>query len=159
MTSGAEPMRRPRDERFAQLLAGAGTISLLDAWIESSAEGVKPDPSPSLRVTASRAGKRVADRVAYLKRQRAAESAPSEPLTAERLSALMASTTAALLDAANAAQFAGADSIAQHLRKTITVHAGRSARVERRAPSKERKTGVVDIDAVLARLFPCRCEG
>lgn len=155
---GSTPIKKERDERFARLVAEAdGGASLVALWCQSDSAEVKPAATNGRRVSASKARKRVADRVAYIKRQNASDT-PAEALTAERLSAIMAEVTGALMVAARAAQAAGADNIAQQLRKCITVHAGRSERVSTRSPTPEKNPDEIDLDGVLSRFHPCICE-
>lgn len=154
---GSVPLRRERDERFAQILAASdGGITKVQAWCESDPAEAKPDATSGRRVSASKALKRAAERVAYIKRQNATD-ASTTTLTAERLSVLMASITSALVTAAKAAQAAGADNIAQQLRKSITVHAGRSERVEHRSPAPEENQDAVDVDSIVRRFYTCFC--
>lgn len=155
--AGSEPMESKRLEKFAQILAEQdGGISLVKAWCQSDPAEVKPEPSNGRRVSSSNAMKRVAGRVAWLK-QKNASTAPVESLTAERLSVLMEETTASLMAAARHAQKAGANNIAQQLRKTLTIHAGRSSRLEQRVPPQDKTSDVLDVDSILSRLTPCTC--
>jgi len=151
--------REERDERFAQLVA-EGDRTLTEAWLLSSGDEVRPENTPGRRVSASRAGKRCAERIAQLKRERATSQAPqeAETLTAGRLQLLMADVTAVLMDAANAAQQAGSTGIAQQLRKTITVHSGRTSRLSDRTPAPEQKSAEIDREGILSRLYACRCS-
>lgn len=154
---GSTPIKKARDERFAQLLAEAdGGLSLVEAWCRSDSAEVKAVVTPGRRVSASKARKRVAARVAYIKRQNAS-GASTTTLTAARLSLLMADITSALVTAAKSAQAAGADNIAQQLRKCITVHAGRSERVEHRSPAPEENQDAIDVDSIARRFYPCLC--
>ena len=158
MTDSSLPMRRDRDERFAQFMV-EGDRTMIEAWCLSADSVTKPEPTPGRRVSASRAGARCAERIAHLKRERAsgAPQEEAETLTARRLQLLMADVTAVLMDAANAAQQAGSNGIAQQLRKTITVHSGRTSRLSDRTPAPEKKSAVIDRDGILSRLYACRC--
>lgn len=156
---GSVKMKSERLERFARILGETdGGLTLVEAWIQSDPAEVKPKVTPGRRVSASKAGKRVADRVAFIK-QKNASTAPTASLTAERLTTLMSSVTASLLSAADAANRAGSNAIAQQLRKAITVHAGRSVRLGRRSPALEQNADEIDIDGVLERLHYCKCSG
>ena len=153
---GSAPLRS-RDERFAQLVADAdGGQSRVESWVQSDPAEVKPEITPGRRVSASKAGKRCADRIAYLKQQNTS-TAPTERLTAHRLTALMEEVTRSLMSAADSAQKAGSHSIAQILRKSITVHAGRSERVDRRSPTPARSANDIDVTAMVERLYYCTC--
>lgn len=158
MNDPSVPLTRAREERFALLLAESdGGLSLSQAWVQSDPAVVTPEVTPGRRVSASKAFKRVADRVAWIKQQ-AASTAPTEALTAERLSSLMEGTTASLLDAARHAQKVGANNIAQSLRRVLTVHAGRSSRLDQRVPAQEKIGGAVDVESILTRLHFCTCS-
>lgn len=154
---GSAPMKSERDERFANIVAEAdGGISLVEAWCRSDPAEMKPVVTPGRRVSASKAHKRVAARVAYIKRQNAS-GASTTTLTAARLSLLMADITSALVAAAKSAQAAGADNISQQLRKCITVHAGRSLRVEHKSPVPDENQDAIDVDIIARRFYPCLC--
>lgn len=151
------PLKRARDERFARLAAEVEGITLLDAWCRS----VSPPapPTPGRRVSASKAGKRCAERIAFLKRLRAqkALNEETEPFTLERLASLMEDATRTLMEAANVAQRAGASSIAQSLRKAVVTHAGRAHRVERQTANVQIQKKTVPVSEYLERLRLCEC--
>jgi hypothetical protein len=150
-------LKSARDERFANIVAEAdGGLTLVEAWCQSDPAEVKPEVTAGRRVGASKAHKRVAARVAYIKRQNASQT-PTAALTTEILSTLMAEVTSALMVGARAAQDAGAENIAQQLRKCITVHAGRSERVEHRAPAPVENHHEIDVDLIVKRFHPCTC--
>lgn len=155
---GSIPMTRARDERFAAIVAGAdGGLSLARAWCLSDPAVVKPKVTPGRRVSASNAGKRVADRVAWLKQQHASV-VPIENLTTERISNLMERTTIDLMAAARHAQKVGSNNIAQQLRKALIIHAGRSSRLKQSVPAQDNIDEVVDVDSILSRLYACICS-
>lgn len=153
----AQPLK-PRAERFAHLVADGATF--LAAWCESAEGHPKPEPTASARVQASRMAKRCADRIAYLKAQRAYQGATagaSDPLTAASLTGIMEETTQTLVRAANAAQRAGSEALAQNLRRVVVTHSGRAHRVECRSPKSEDKGPAIPVADYLARLRPCKC--
>lgn len=147
MISDSSTCKRPRDERFCQILAQSARdghqMTLIQAWCESSVGYPKPEPTPGLRVSASKAHKRLAGRVAFLKaqytEQRAstadAASNKTEKVTAKSLSILMQTVTISLVAAADCAAQHGANNIARQLRKTIVTHSGRVGRASARAPA------------------------
>lgn len=59
-------LTRIRDEKFAQILAESdGGLSLTQAWCLSDPSEATPGVTPGRRVSASKAFKRVADKVAW----------------------------------------------------------------------------------------------
>lgn len=156
--NAARPMTRERDERFANLVTCGETY--LSAWCESAEGTPKPAPTASARVQASRMAKRCADRIAYLKARRVAETASEDgpvPITAESLSEIMEDTTRTLMRAATAAQRAGSAATAQNLRRCVVTHAGRAHRVEIRAPKTADDGPTIPVAEYIARLRPCEC--
>lgn len=146
---GSSSLRKAHYEAFAQNVA-AGML-LIDAWC--AATGAQA--TPGRRVTATRVNARedVMDRIAYLRRTRAAPSA-REHLTASHLSELMEKVTESLTQAAEAAVRAGASYAQQSaIRKCLVTHAGRSQRVESRAPSPEKADDIRPIRDV----YYCTC--
>lgn len=154
--TGAQPLK-PRTEHFARLVSEGA--SFLSAWCDSAEGHPKPEPTASARVQASRMAKRCADRIAYLKAQRAGEASDdaSDPLTAASLTGIMEDTTETLVRAANAAQRAGSEALAQNLRRVVVTHSGRAHRVENRSPKLEGKGAEIPVADYLARLRPCVC--
>lgn len=157
---GSARLRNTRHERFAILLSEDRGLTQLEAYCHSAEPPV--EPTPGRQVSASRLANTdaVQERVAYLKRQRAESSAAhaAPPITRDALADLMEQTTAALMVAADAASRIGAENVALSLRKTITVHAGRTARTIRRAPAPEKGSPDLPLDDMLARM-ECSCDG
>lgn len=163
MTDPIEPgsvALKPRPERFCQILANDGG-TFLDAYLRST-KGHPPEATPGRRVSASRMAARldVRDRIAFLRREAAKKAAeqPAELITTERLQVLMEDVTASLMGAAIAASNSGNHGTGQAIRGSITVHAGRSARVVKRTPAPERMADSVDLDGALERLHYCCCH-
>lgn len=156
---GSAPLRNMRHERFALLLAEDRGLTQLECYCRSAEPHV--EPTPGRQVSASRLANTdvVQERVAYLKRQRAESSVAHTaiPISRDALADLMEQTTAALMVAADAASRIGAENVALSLRKTITVHAGRTARTLRRAPAPEKCAPELPLDDMLARL-ECSCD-
>lgn len=154
----AQPLK-PRAERFAHLVADGTTY--LSAWCESAEGHPKPEPTASARVQASRMAKRCADRIAYLKTQKAGQVEPlnaTYTLTAASLKDMMEGTTQTLVKAANAAQRAGSEALAQNLRRVVVTHSGRAHRVETRSPKSAENSPNIPVADYVARLQPCVCS-
>ena len=153
---GSTPLRA-RDEEFARLVASG--MTLIESWCQSVEPSVVP--TAGRRVSASKAGKRCAERIAYLKAhgtRSALVASDDDALTAERLNELMQATTNTIRVAAEVAQRVGALSLAQGLRKVAVTHAGRAQRVERRAPKIDEVDPQVPKDVYLSRLKSCECQ-
>lgn len=151
--TGAQRLANGRHESFCRLVAEG--YSLQDAWI-ASANGKKYKPSPSMRVSASKAHARpeVLDRIAYLRRAQASKE-PRQRLSSERLAEIMERVTEALLEAADAAKQAGAPHSQQAtIKQAITRHAGRSVRFSRKAPATDQD----QCEFPLAHMTWCDCE-
>ena len=166
------PCKRPRDERFCQILSQSARdghqMTLVQAWCDSAEGYPKPEPSPGLRVSSSKAHKRLAGRVAYLKAEYAtkrptADAVPtdSNKVTAQTIQNLMTTVTESLMKAASAASAHGANNIACQIRKTIVTHSGRINRVSGRvdAPLTEPDNGIVEKLAsnIALNLGYCSC--
>jgi len=150
-----------RYKRFIELLV-EGDRSLTAAWVMSGG-GKAEDATPGHRVSASRAGKKVEARVAYLRAQRAATPRPdaTEPMTADRLQTMMQSVTATLIAASDAAKAVGQHTVANSIQAQIVVHSGRLKRLQNRAgpaPKAKVKALPIDRDRVVAAFFDCTCE-
>lgn len=150
MVEGSTVCKRPRDERFCQILAQSARdgdqMTLIQAWCMSATDYPKPQPTPGLRVSASKAHKRLAGRVAHLKAEHAEQRASTanavptnDKVTTQTIQNLMQTVTESLVQAANAASAHGANNIARQIRKTIVTHSGRISRVSGRidAPTTE----------------------
>lgn len=170
---GSAPCKRPRDERYCQILAQSARdghqMTLVQAWCESAENYPKPQPSLGLRVSASKAHKRVAARVAFLKSQYAAQrttadavSTVPEKVTAKTIQNLMTTVTESLMLAASAASAHGANNIARQIRKSVVTHCGRIGRSSGRidAPAGETNAGEVEKLAtnIALNLSYCSCK-
>ena len=168
MSSAIDPQSRDpakpfndRYEKFIELLI-EGDRSLTAAWVMSG--GMKAeDATPGHRVSASRAGKKVEARVAYLRALRAATPRPdaSEPMTADRLQTMMQSVTATLIAASDAAKACGEHIVANSIQAEIVTHSGRLQRLQNRtgpAPKAKVKALPIDRDRVVAAFYDCTCD-
>lgn len=143
-----------RENRFCSILAQSERdgepLTLVDAYCESAEGFIKPDPTPGLRVSASRmhARLRVQKRLEELSAQFAAEKTPAGPvqrIDAQSIAGVMNDITEALHAASVAAKEHGAANIARSLQKCLTVHIGRVRRVDARTETAPPDT---DTDAV-----------
>lgn len=150
--SGAQPMTRDREERFARLVAIDG-LTFLAAWCESAEDFPKPQPTAAARVQASRMAKRTADRRAWLARRKAEATAPREISTSpQSILVLMDDVTKALMRAAQVATAHGADRLATTIKASLTRHVGRHDRVSTRVDRPDAApSGAVDETYMIAR--------
>lgn len=131
LEDGSVPMAREDDEAFARLVAIEG-LTYQDAFIESR-PGPRPERSNSIRVLASRAGKRTEARRAFLAQQKADAAAPTEVSTEPAaILHLMDETSRFLLQASKVAKSHGHDRLANTLRQSLTTHVGRHSRASAR---------------------------
>lgn len=131
---GREPLRKPHYELFSQNVASGMQIG--DGY--SAAIGKPLTPGRRVSATKVHARPELLDRIAYLRRRNVASGAP-ERLTGSHLSELMASVTGALTRAAEVAAQTGASYANQSaIRKGIVTHAGRTMRLESKAPPIEK---------------------
>lgn len=147
-------MAREEDEAFARLVAIEG-LTYQDAFIESR-PGPRPERSNSIRVLASRAGKRTEARRAFLAKQKADATAPVEVSTdPQSILQLMDQVSAALLQASKVAKAHGADRLANTLRQSLTRHVGRHSRVSQRVenPGAVRAADEGDVEAMARRVL------
>jgi hypothetical protein len=131
---GREPLHKPHYELFAQNVASG--MQMGDAYAAAIGKAL----TPGRRVSATKIHARTAvlDRIAYLRRTNAATGAP-ERLTGSHLSELMETVTKALTRAAEVAACTGASYAQQSaIRKGLVMHAGRTTRLEAKAPPIEK---------------------
>lgn len=146
-----------RKERFAQLVASG--LKNVEAYLASG----PPEKAHLHNRTAVVNGSKyrnkpeVAARIEWLREQNAKLAAPVDALNKAAIADLMEECTNALMGAARAATAAGFESTARSLRKTITVHAGRSVRTSARVGPIEAKTADVDTAGMAERLYLCNC--
>lgn len=149
---------RPRLERFAQLLAAPERRTATDAWCLSDDNPIKPAPTKGREVAASRNSNRedVKARVAFLRAERATASEQSG-MDADGVAALMERVTGKFLEIGELAARLGLGELAQKMRRSTVVHAGRSERLHRHVPVVE-KTETIDVGEMLGRLHLCECS-
>ncbi|WP_227285806.1 hypothetical protein [Boseongicola sp. H5] len=154
---GAEPLGG-RKERFAQLLAGGG-LTQLECYCRSAEPPV--EPSNGRQVAASRlaSSEAVSARVAFLKRMKVADAAPSDSIGSSSFNALMDTVSESLRLAIAACERYGEIALSSRLRATLVQHCGRVGRVERRAGKDETTTTQTDVDAEgMWTRMQCNCE-
>lgn len=151
--TGSEPLRG-RKERFAVLLAEGG-LTQVQAYCQSVTPIV--EPTPGRQVAASRLSKEVAARVAFLKRQRAADAAPSEELNLEDLGAIMAGISDVLIESAAIAELNGHVALSAALRRAAVTHVNRAGRVQRVQGDAPDKAESFDACGALERII-CQCS-
>ena len=135
---GREPLRKPHYELFAQNVASG--MQMGDAY--AAAIGKALTPGRRVSATKVHARSEVLDRIAYLRRTNVAKGAP-ERLTGSYLSRLMANVTKALTRAAEVAARTGASYAQQSdIRTGVVSHAGRTTRLEAKAPPIEKSDEV-----------------
>lgn len=147
-------MAREDDEAFARLVAIEG-LTYQDAFIESR-PGPRPERSNSIRVLASRAGKRTEARRAFLAKQKAGATSPVEVSTdPHSILNLMDSVSAALLQASKVAKAHGADRLANSIKQSLVRHVGRHSRVSQRVenPGAVRAADEGDVEAMARRVL------
>ena len=147
-------MAREDDEAFARLVAIEG-LTFQDAFIESRPRP-RPERSNSIRVLASRAGKRTEARRAFLAKQKADATAPVQVWTdPHSILNLMDSVSAALLQASKVAKAHGADRLANSIKQSLVRHVGRHSRVSQRVenPGAVRAADEGDVEAMARRVL------
>ena len=146
----------PRHERFIALMLD-GSMSQQEAWCHSV---TPPLPkSPSARVAGSRVAKQHAERIAYLKQQRATPEIPDdEEFTADMLRSKMAETTQVLIDAAGVAHSLGYTTLSNGIRSQIVVHSGRLSRLEGKTQDTPKSAPSFDVEALCGRVYRCVCD-
>lgn len=150
------PLTNVRRERFANFAASGMTY--MDSYL-ASGDPKDATPTAGRKTNASKMANRpeVAARIEWLREQNAKLAAPVDALNKAAIADLMEECTNSLMQAARSATTAGFESTARSLRKTITVHAGRSVRTSARVGPIESKTPDVDTEAMAARLYLCNC--
>ncbi len=147
-------MARDDDEAFARLVAIEG-LTYQDAFIESR-PCPRPERSNSIRVLASRAGKRTEARRAFLAKQKADATAPVQVSTdPHSILNLMDSVSAALLQASKVAKAHGADRLANSIKQSLVRHVGRHSRVSQRVenPGAVRAADEGDVESMARRVL------
>ena len=146
----------PRHERFIELMLD-GAMTQTEAWCHSV---TPPLPkSASARVAGSRVASQHAERIAYLKQQRATPEIPQdEEFTADMLRVKMAETTQILIDAAGAAHSLGYTTLSNSIRSEIVVHSGRLSRLEGKTQDAPKSAAPFDVEALCERVFRCECD-
>lgn len=146
----------PRHERFIELLLD-GAMSQTEAWCHSV---TPPLPkSPAARVAGSRVAKQHAERIAYLKQQRATPEIPEdEEFTVDMLRLKMVETTQVLIDAAGVAHSLGHTTLSNSIRSEIVAHSGRLSRLEGKTQDAPTPTPTFDVDALCGRVYRCTCD-
>ena len=145
-----------RHERFIELMLD-GAMTQTEAWCNS----VSPPllKSPAARVAGSRVAKQHAERIAYLRQQRATPEIPQdEEFTADMLRVKMAETTQILIDAAGVAHSLGHTNLSNSIRSEIVVHSGRLSRLEGKTQDTPTSTRAFDVEALCGRVFRCECD-
>ncbi|MEM9709713.1 MAG: hypothetical protein AAF871_13095 [Pseudomonadota bacterium] len=145
----------PRLERYAACLA-AERGTQLECWCNTADNGPLPQTN-GRQVSASRAARRVADRVIQLKAELAKAKAPPPPLNPEEISALMRDISNGLLNAARVVAAHGHESLASRIRKSAITHSGRRMRTSRFI-GEISKAQKVNLDEALDRLPVCDCS-
>lgn len=170
---GSQPLKNKKKERFSRLVAAGETY--VDAYCKASTPQLQK--TAGRRVTGCRWAKLCEDRILHLKLEAGAArtgpegdrttlavdvpvtpESPPETLTRAHLSNLMEETTQVLMTAADSALSAGAVAVSEKLRRTITLHAGRSIRSSANLPNETAARTEIDTDSILERLNPCVCN-
>ncbi|MEC7762542.1 MAG: hypothetical protein VX874_11600 [Pseudomonadota bacterium] len=155
MADGSEPCPRPRDERFAHLVAVDG-LTYLAAWVESAESFPKPEPTNGARVQASRMAKRTADRRAFLAKTLAEARASEERIidtSPKAIQGLMDEVSASLRQAAEIAKAHGLRKLADSIRSTLAQHVSRGAKMARRGDRDCRSKEVGEKAMAMARRY------
>ena len=154
--TGAVPMPRDREERFARLVAIDG-LTFLAAWCESAEGFPKPQPTAAARVQASRMASRTVERRAWLAKQKADAAAPRELNTSpQSILLLMDDVSRALMHASKAAAAHGADRLSTTLKQSLTRHVGRHSRMSQRVDRPEvGGTDVSGVEVFARRILEC----
>ena len=154
---GSVPLK-PRAESFVQHVLQGATLKA--AWQASARDvGARVPGDGGAQVGGSRAAAtpKIAERIAFLKRQRAADAAPSEELNLEDLGAIMAGISDALIESAAIAELNGHVALSAALRRAAVTHVNRAGRVQRVQGDAPDKAESFDACGALERII-CQCS-
>ncbi|MBO6603682.1 MAG: hypothetical protein JJ949_10650 [Roseicyclus sp.] len=156
MEPGSVPLK-PRAESFARRVVQGATLK--EAWQASArAVGARVPGDGGAQVGGSRAAAtpKIAERIAFLKREKASQAAPVENISLEDVVAIMSEISDLLIESAMLAEQSGHDNLSVSLREAALAHHNRAGRVQRVQGDTPNKAEAYDASAALDRIL-CHC--